>query len=249
MSSEFIEWAKKNNKIKPAEEAFKEFPPEEEEHKGDISSYIVEKNEHYIAEESSKYGNYNIGDIVFVYNFEYPNKTKGNNHMFVIIDENKQIVPFEYFGLLISSNLEKLKYKQNVPLKKNYQNKLHKDSLVKTDYIYLLTENMISYKMGSVPLEQINYFKDCVRKNAIELKNEDEYIKENKNLIEVEYSLLEELSKIRHTKNLSQRKLAEIIGIKQPMLANIEKKKNSPQLNTLLMILDSLGYTITFEEK
>ena len=37
--------------------------------------------------------------------------------------------------------------------------------------------------------------------------------------------------------------------MKQPMLANIERGKNSPQLNTLLTILDSLGYTITFEEQ
>ena len=108
---------------------------------------------------------------------------------------------------------------------------------------------MICYKIGMVTLEQVEYFKECVRNNTIEIKNKDEYIKEEKSLIEVEYSLLEELSKIRNEKKLSQRKLAEIIGLKQPMLANIERGKNSPQLNTLLTILDSLGYTITFEEQ
>ena len=64
-----------------------------------------------------------------------------------------------------------------------------------------------------------------------------------------EYSLIEQLSEIRKEKKLSQRQLADIIGMKQPMLANIEKKKNSPQLNTLLNILDSLGYTIEYKEK
>ena len=49
MSSEFIEWAKKNNKIKSVEEAFDEFPPIEEEHKGDSSKYITEQKAWKIA--------------------------------------------------------------------------------------------------------------------------------------------------------------------------------------------------------
>ena len=32
MYSDFIKWAKENNKIKPVEDAFKEFLPEKEEH-------------------------------------------------------------------------------------------------------------------------------------------------------------------------------------------------------------------------
>lgn len=39
-NDEFVKLVKKIGKIKPAEEAFKEFPVEEEEHKGRIDSYL-----------------------------------------------------------------------------------------------------------------------------------------------------------------------------------------------------------------
>ena len=247
MYSDFIKWAKENNKIKSVEEAFKEFPTEQEEH--NKKEYQIETETYYINECHSNYDEYKVGDIVFVYDFKYPNKTNGNNHMFVIIDENKWIIPFEYFGLLISSNLEKLKYKQNVLLKKDNKNKLHKDSHVKTDYIYLLTEDIIAYKMGEVSHVQIEYFKECVKNNSFPVVDKDEYIEENQTIIDKEYKLLEELSELRKKKKLSQRQLAEILGMKQPTLAKIEKGKNSPQLNTILNILDSLGYTLSIEEK
>lgn len=98
-------------------------------------------------------------------------------------------------------------------------------------------------------MKKINYYKECVKNNFIENKDVYEYTKEHQNIIDVEFSLLEELSKLRKDKNLSQRELANIIGMKQPTLAKIEKGKNSPQLNTLLSILDSLGYTIKYEKK
>lgn len=245
MDSDFIKWAKENNKIKAVEEAFKEFPVEEE----DNNYYKINLEIYKINEFEVSYQEYNVGDIVFVYDFKYPNRETGKNHMFVIIDENKWIVPFEYFGLLISSNLEKLKYKQNILLKKDKQNKLHKDSHVKTDYIYLLPEDTIAYKMGRVSKKQINYFKQCVKNEHIPIENKEEYIKENTNLIDKEYELLETISRLRKEKKLSQRELATILGMKQPTLAKIEKGKNSPQLNTLLSILDSMGHTLNIEEK
>ena len=249
MYSDFIKWAKENNKIKSVEEAFKEFPSEKEEHNKKENNYKLDNEIYTINECQLKYGEYNVGDIVFVYDFKYPSKTSENNHMFVIIDENKWIVPFEYFGLLISSNLEKLKYKQNVLLKKDDNNKLHKNSHVKTDYIYLLTEDMIAYKMGKVSQEQVEYFKECVKINSLPIVDKDEYIKNSQTLMDKEYELLEEMSRLRKEKQLSQRELAQILGMKQPTLAKIEKGKNSPQLNTILNILDSLGYTIKIEEK
>lgn len=249
MYSDFIKWAKENNKIKRVEEVFKELPPEKEEHNKKENNYQVNFETFIVNECQVEYQEYNVGDIVFVYDFKYPNKTSGNNHMFVIIDENKWIVPIEYFGLLISSNMEKLKYRQNILLKKDENNKLHKDSHVKTDYVYLLTEDMIAYKMGEVSQAQVEYFKVCVQKETFPVRDKEEYIKDNQTLINKEYELLEELSRLRKEKKMTQKELAEILGMKQPTLAKIEKGKNSPQLNTLLNILDSLGYTINIEEK
>lgn len=240
MDKDFIELVKENGLLKEVSYAFKKYLPEEEWHKGNVNFYIKERMTNF---------GYNIGDIVYVPRFKYSNNSSGSNHLFVIIDKYKQIVPLEYFCLLISSNISKLKYSKNVSLTPDDKNNLNKESIVKTDYVYRLDTEAIVYKIGEVSIEKINYYKECVKNNFIENKDVYEYTKEHKNIIDVEFSLLEELSKLRKDKNLSQRELANIIGMKQPTLAKIEKGKNSPQLNTLLSILDSLGYTIKYEKK
>lgn len=240
MNKDFLKWAKENDLIRPVEEIFTEYPPEEEWHKGNLT---------YLVKETTPAYNISIGDIVFVENFSYQNDQAGKNHLFVIIEEDNTAVALDYFGLLISSQLAKLKYKENILLKKATNNNLKKDSLVKTDYLYKFTPNMISYKIGSVTNEQITLFKECLKTNYENKKKIEEYIIEEKSILDKEFELLQELSKLRKEKNLSQRDLADLLQIKQPMLAKIEKHKNSPQLNTLLKILDSLGYTIEFKKK
>ncbi len=44
---DFLEYALKSGRVKPLEEAFKEFPVEEEDHKGNAYYYIKEKFKHY----------------------------------------------------------------------------------------------------------------------------------------------------------------------------------------------------------
>ena len=64
-NDEFLKEVLKYGKIRPVQEAFEEFPVEEEIHKGKIDSYIG------VAEESEKYNidfKYEVGDIVFVKN-------------------------------------------------------------------------------------------------------------------------------------------------------------------------------------
>ena len=125
---DFLEYALKSGRVKSLEEAFKEFPVEEEDHKG--NAY------YYVKEESEEYNKYSIGDIVFVRKYKYQNGKEGKDHLFVIIEENNLLIPIEYLSMLISSNLEKLKYSVNVLLKKDEINNLNKDSIVKTDVMY-----------------------------------------------------------------------------------------------------------------
>lgn len=54
------------------------------------------------------------------------------------------------FCMLISSNLEKLNYNSNKLIEKNSINNLKKDSIVKTDRIYNIKDNEISYKIGNI---------------------------------------------------------------------------------------------------
>lgn len=150
--SDFLKTAYKYNKIKDLKEAFEEYPVEEEWHKGKIENVLKEESESYNIY-------YDIGDIVFVKEYSYSNGEKGNNHFFVIIDKNNTAVPIENFGMLISSNLEKLRYKSNKLLEKDSLNNLNKDSIVKTDVIYKILNEQILFKIGRVDYEKIEEYK------------------------------------------------------------------------------------------
>ncbi len=149
--SDFLKFAIENDRIRDVEEAFEEFPPEEEWHKGKIENVLMEENEEYNA--------YKIGDIVFVKRYLYSNGDCGENHFFVIVEQNNIAVPIENFGMLISSRIEKLKFKSNVKLKKDDINNLRKDSIVKIDKIYKIDNEQIVYKLGEVTLDKIDEYK------------------------------------------------------------------------------------------
>ncbi len=57
-------------------------------------------------------------------------------------------------------------------------------------------------------------------------------------------ALIGELIKARQEKGLSQKKLEELSGVKQPVIARMEKGVTSPQLDTILKILAPLGKTL-----
>ena len=57
-------------------------------------------------------------------------------------------------------------------------------------------------------------------------------------------ALMVELSNARHEKGLSQRKLEELSGVRQPVIARMENGTNSPQLDTVLKVLGALGKTL-----
>lgn len=162
--SDFLKIAYKYNKVKNLKEAFEEYPVEEEWHNGRL--------ENVLREDSAEYNvDYNIGDIVFVNEYVYLNGERGNNHFFVIIDKNNTAVPIENFGMLISSNLNKLKYKSNKLLEKDDSNNLHKDSIVKTDVIYKILNEQIIFKIGTVDQTKIEEYKNSFYSS---LKDENE---------------------------------------------------------------------------
>ena len=150
--SDFLKLAYKHNKVKELKEAFEEYPVEEEWHKGKIENVLKEDSQSYNI-------SYNIGDIVFVKEYSYSDGKKGNNHFFVIIDKDNTAVPIENFGMLISSNIDKLKFKYNRLLEKDSLNNLHKDSIVKTDVIYKILNEQIVFKIGTVDYEKIEEYK------------------------------------------------------------------------------------------
>ena len=151
---EFLDWLKKYGDVRPVSEAFDEFPVEEEEHKGRLDSYV--------AEDETKYNNYyDIGDIVFVKQYKYDNGEKGKNHLFVIISKENLAVTLDYFGMVLSSKIEKAKYKQNKVLLKDEINHLRVDSIVKRDKIYKIKEEDIAFKIGKVDNNNIKGYKEA----------------------------------------------------------------------------------------
>ena len=57
-------------------------------------------------------------------------------------------------------------------------------------------------------------------------------------------ALIGELIKARQEKGLSQKKLEELSGVKQPIIARMEKGSTTPNLSTVLKVLAPLGKTL-----
>lgn len=76
---------------------------------------------------------------------------------------------------------------------------------------------------------------------------EDEF--KNKELIlsNLEYELICDFIKLRKEKKLTQKRLAEEACIIRETIARIENQMVSPQINTLIKILEPMGYTLKIE--
>ncbi len=57
-------------------------------------------------------------------------------------------------------------------------------------------------------------------------------------------AIIGELIQARQEKGISQKQLEELSGVKQPVIARMEKGSTSPQLNTILKVLAPLGKTL-----
>ncbi|MBE6151658.1 MAG: helix-turn-helix transcriptional regulator [Firmicutes bacterium] len=90
--------------------------------------------------------------------------------------------------------------------------------------------------------------KERIDKEYSLIEELNSYQEKEKRILDIEIELIDELSRLRKEKQLSQKELCEIINFKQPTLAKIEKRKNSPQLSTLIKILDALDYHIEFKK-
>ena len=60
----------------------------------------------------------------------------------------------------------------------------------------------------------------------------------------IRVGLMIELSKARNERGISRKKLEALSGVKQPVIARMEKGNTSPQLDTVLKVLAPLGKTL-----
>ena len=68
----------------------------------------------------------------------------------------------------------------------------------------------------------------------------DEQIAES----DLRVALIGELIKARNEQGISQKRLEELSGVKQPVIARMEKGYTSPQVDTLTKVLAPLGKTL-----
>ena len=74
--------------------------------------------------------------------------------------------------------------------------------------------------------------------------NSKEYIKREKKIMDMEYSIITNYIKLRKNARISQEQLANETNVIRTTIARIENNMNSPQLKTMLELLEPLGYTL-----
>lgn len=67
--------------------------------------------------------------------------------------------------------------------------------------------------------------------------------------IDFEVALVGKMIEARESKGLTQKQLADLVGMKQPAIARLESLKAVPRVDTLIKILSPLGYTIKIVPK
>jgi len=63
------------------------------------------------------------------------------------------------------------------------------------------------------------------------------------------YQIIADIIQIRQSTGISQQELEKRTGIKQPVIARMEKGTTTPRLDTVIKIADALGYKLTLKEK
>ncbi len=77
-----------------------------------------------------------------------------------------------------------------------------------------------------------------------EVEKELKITQEQEAEIQLEMDIIKATIEVRKKSMLTQRELSAKSGIKQPIIARIEKNVNSPRVSTLMKLLHSMGYTL-----
>ena len=70
------------------------------------------------------------------------------------------------------------------------------------------------------------------------------YTPEEMAACDLKVAVINEIIKAREENGISQRQLEKLSGVKQPVIARMEKGTSTPQLSTILRILAPLGKTL-----
>lgn len=76
------------------------------------------------------------------------------------------------------------------------------------------------------------------------MENRKNYIEREKKILDMEYLIISNYVKIRKNAKISQEELAKETNVIRTTIARVENNVNSPQLKTILELLEPLGYTL-----
>ena len=77
-----------------------------------------------------------------------------------------------------------------------------------------------------------------------DLWEESDLTEAEKEEIQLKIDFVGKLIEAREQKGISQKRLAEMSGLKQPAIARLERMQATPQIDTLFKVLKPLGYTL-----
>lgn len=63
------------------------------------------------------------------------------------------------------------------------------------------------------------------------------------------YQIVADITELRQSKGISQQELANMTGIKQPVIARMEKGTTNPRLDTVIKIVEALDYELKIVPK
>jgi transcriptional regulator with XRE-family HTH domain len=93
-----------------------------------------------------------------------------------------------------------------------------------------------------IKMKNINSVKEIIN----DIEKNDELLSKWRKHYELEEEIIAKMVEVRKIKSISQKELAEKCGLKQSAIARIEKRVNSPQLDTIIRVSDALGLKIEF---
>ena len=73
-------------------------------------------------------------------------------------------------------------------------------------------------------------------------------LKSEERVMELEYNLICDFIRLRGELGLTQKEMGEASNTIREMIAAIETRKNHPQINSLIRILEPFGYTLSIKK-
>ena len=92
-------------------------------------------------------------------------------------------------------------------------------------------------------------FKEFKAVETVQEKRKSKSFNSNYVEVEKEYELIKRVVETRKEKGISQKTLAEMVGVSQQEISRFENEKHIPKLSSFIRILEALDMEIKIESK